>query len=81
MIHTEVVLKGDRCESLGCSLYLDVLLSLDSLMESIAPATTFHNTSGLLVDNLDLTILNDIVDLLVEHCICLKELIYSMYTL
>ena len=81
VIHTEVVLEGDGCECLRSGLDLHVLLRLDSLMESVAPAASFHDTTGLLIDDLDLSVLNDIVNLLIEHCICLKELVYSMYTL
>ena len=81
VVHTEVVLKSDGCECLCCSLDLHILLRLDRLVESVAPTTTFHDTSGLLIHDLDLSVLDDIVDLLVEHRICLKELVYGMYTL
>ena len=50
-------------------------------METVAPAASLHDTSCLLVDNLDLAILDDVVDLAVEHSICLKELSHGMYTL
>ena len=81
VIHTEVVLKGDCSECLSCCLHLHILLRLDCLMKSVAPASAFHDTAGLLVDDLYLSVCDDIIDLPVEHCICLEELIHSMYTL
>ena len=57
-----------------------MLLSLDSLMKTIAPTTSLHNTARLLVDNLNLTILDNIFVVQVEHGICLQQLLDSMYT-
>ena len=82
VVHTEIVLESDGCKSLGCSLDLHVFLGLDSLMESVAPAPSLHDTAGLLIDNLDLAVFrNDIIDVLVKHRISLKELIHSVYAL
>ena len=81
VVHTEVVLESDGCKSLGCSLHLDVLLGLDSLVESVAPTASFHNTAGLLIHDLDFAVLDNVVDLLVEHCVSLKELSHSVHTL
>ena len=81
VVHTEIVLEGDGRECLCSSLDLHVLLRLDSLMESVAPAASFHDTAGLLVDDLDLAVGDDIIDLPVEHRICLKELSHSVYAL
>ena len=81
MVHTEIVLQCDGCEGLCGSLHLDVLLSLYSLVQSVAPSSAFHDTSCLLVDNLHLTVHDDILVVLVEHGICLKQLLQCMYTL
>ena len=60
VIHTEIVLQCDGSKSLCGSLHLDMLLGLNGLMESVAPAASLHDTSGLLVDNLHLTVHDDI---------------------
>src|SRR5262249_31686106 len=42
-------------------LNLEVLLRLDSLVEAVRPAATRHETSGEVVDDDDLAVLDDIV--------------------
>ena len=81
MIHTEVVLKGNCRKCLGSGLNLHILLRLDSLMKSVTPTAAFHDTSGLLVHDLHLSVSDDIIDLPVKHCVCLEELIHSVYAL
>ena len=72
VIHTEVVLKGDGSEGLRRILHLNILLSLDSLVQPIRIATALHNTTCLLVDNLNFVIYKHILNLLLEHKVCLK---------
>ncbi len=74
MVHSEIVLKGDGSECLSGGLDLDILLRLDSLMQTIAPAAAFHNTAGLLVNDLDLVVDHDVVNILLEHSVGLEEL-------
>ena len=81
MIHTEVVLQRDGGKGLCGSLHLDMLLGFDSLMESVAPAASLHDTSGLLVDNLHLTVHDDIFVILVEHGVCFQQLLQRMYSI
>ena len=81
MIHTEVVLQGDSGKGLGGSLNTDMLLGLNSLVETIAPAATLHDTACLLINNLDLAIDNDILVILVEHGVSLEQLLESMHAL
>ena len=57
-----------------------MLLCLNSLVQAIAPATTFHDTTSLFVDNLNLTIQDNILIILIEHCVCLQELLQRVYT-
>ena len=78
MVHTEVVLQGDGREGLGRCLHLYVLLRLDGLVESVAPAASLHYTAGLLVHNLDLVVIDHIIDVLLEHCVCLEQLVYGV---
>ena len=81
MVHPEVVLEGDGRECLGSGLDLDVFLGLDCLMETVAPAASLHDTSCLLVHDLDLSVLDDVVNLLVEHGVRLEKLAHGMNTL
>ena len=67
MIHTEIVLESDGREGLRGSLDGHILLGLDSLVETVAPAASLHDAAGLLVHNLDLSVDNDIVHVLLEH--------------
>ena len=81
VIHTEVVLQSDGSKGLSCCLYLYVLLSLYSLVQSVAPTATFHNTTSLLVYNLNLAVNNHIFVVLVEHAVSLEQLLQSVNTL
>ena len=72
MVHAEVVLQSDGSKGLRSSLDLDVLLSLNSLVQAVRPAATFHDTTCLLVDNLYLAINDHILVVLVEHAVGLE---------
>ena len=78
MVHTEVVLQGNGSKGLGCSLDFYMLFSLDSLMQSVRPATALHDTASLLVDNFDLTVNDHILVVLVEHAVSLEQLLQGM---
>ena len=75
MVHTEIVLQGDGGKGLRGSLDLHVLLGLDSLMQSVAPAASLHDTSRLLVDNLHLAVDDHVLIVLVEHAVGLEQLL------
>ena len=74
MVHTEVVLKCDSGESLGGGLYLDALLRLDGLMETIAVTASLHDSAGLLVDNLDFSVVDHIFIVFLEESVSLEKL-------
>ena len=80
MVHTEVVLKCDGSKGLCSSLYLYVLLSFNSLVQTIAPATAFHDTSCLLIHNLHLSVHDNIFVVLIEHGVTLQELLQGVNT-
>ena len=80
VVHTEVVLQRDGSKSLGSGFYTHVLFCLNSLVKSIAPAASFHDTACRFVDNLNLTILNHIVIIEGEHRISLQELLERVHT-
>ncbi len=39
-------------------------------MKSVAVAASFHDTAGLLVDDLDLVVVDDILDVFFEEGVC-----------
>ena len=50
-------------------------------MQSVAPAAAFHDTSSLLVNNLHLAVHDNILVVLVEHSVCLEELLQRVHAL
>ena len=54
---------------------------LDSLMQAVAPLTSLHDTSCLLVHNLHLAVHYDILVVLVEHGVCLEQLLQGVNAL
>ena len=81
MVHTEVVLKGDGSKGLSSRFHLYMLFGFYSLMESVTPSSSLHDTSCLLIHNLHLTVDYHIFVIFVEHGISLEELLQGMYTL
>src|SRR6185312_12095792 len=68
VVHAEQVLEGDRCQRLVLFLDGDVLFGLDRLVQAVRPATARHLAAGVLVDDEDLALLDEVVDvLLVER--------------
>ena len=79
VIHTEVVLQGNRCECLGSGLDVNALLGLNSLMQSVAPAAALHYTAGLLINDLNLAVLgHNVVNIALKHAVCLEQLVDGM---
>ena len=81
VIHTEIVLKGDGGECLGGGLYGHALLCLDGLMQPVAVAASLHYTSGLLVNNLNLVVVNHIFHILLKEGVGFEQLSYSVNAL
>ena len=82
VVHAEVILQCDGGECLCGCLHLHALLGLDGLVQTVGVAASLHNTAGLLVDNLNLSVFrNNVFNVAVEHCICLEQLVYGVYAL
>ena len=61
VVETEVVLEGDRGQSLVLVLNLGPFFRFNRLMQTIGPATTRHGTTGMLIDDDDLVLLDDVI--------------------
>ncbi len=79
VVHSEIVLQGNGGEGLCGSLYSHMLLGLYSLVQAVAPTTTFHDTSGLLVNNLHLSVHHHILIVLIKHGVGLEQLLQGVY--
>src|SRR6476469_3324546 len=75
LVETEVVLERDRRERDVLLLDLHALLGLDRLVQALGPATSFHDPAGELVDDLDLTVLYDVVDVALVERLGLERLV------
>ena len=60
-IHTEVVLEGNRRESLVFLLNFNAFFGFNGLMQTVGPTASFHQTTGEFVNDNDFAVLNDIV--------------------
>ena len=80
VVHTEIVLQRDSSERLRSSLHFDVLLGFHSLMQTIGPTTTFHDTTGLLINDLHFTVIDDIIDIFLEEGVGFEQLVNGMHT-
>ena len=80
-IHTEIVLERDCGIRLSGGLNLHALLGLDGLVKSVAVATSLHDTSGLLIYDLDFIVVDDVFHVLVEERVSLQELVDGVHAL
>ena len=81
VVHTEVVLQSDGCKGLSCSLNLNVLLGLDSLVQTIRVAAAIQNTASLLIDNLHFVVHNHILNVLLKHTERFEQLVNGVNAL
>ena len=66
------VLEGDSCKCFALSLYLYMLLCLDSLMQSVRITASRHDTSGKLIYDKHLIILYHIILITEHHIVCFE---------
>ena len=48
-------------------------------MQTVTPASAFHDTARLLIDNLHLTVDHDVLVVLIKHTVGLQQLLEGMY--
>ena len=75
VIHKEVVLEGNSCQSLVLFPHLNVFFCLNCLMEAFRITTTFHNTTSKLINNLNFTVNDNILLVTMEHILSLQRLL------
>src|SRR4029079_1469905 len=75
VVEPEVVLQGDGRQGDVLFLDADTLLGLDRLVETLRPAAPFHDPAGELVDDLHLTVLNDVVVVALVERLRLQRLV------
>ena len=80
MIHTEVILQGNRCKSLCGSFHFHTFFRFNSLVQSVRVAAAFHDTAGLFINDFHLSVYNDIFIVFFEHGVCFQQLVDGMYT-
>ena len=81
LVEAEVVLQRDRGERDVLLLDAHVLLRLDRLVQSLAPAPAFHDPAGELVDDLHLAVLHDVVDVALVERLRLERLVQVVHEL
>ena len=80
VVHTEIVLQRDSSESLSSRLHFNTFLRLDSLVQTVRITASLHNTSGLFVNNLHLSVHNDVLVVFLEQRVGFQELVDRMDT-
>ena len=81
IVHAEIVLDGDGRHSLSFLLDGNALFGFESLMQSIGVAASGHQASGMLIDDHNFAILNDVVDIFLKEAVRLEQLAQVMETL
>ena len=75
VVHAEVVLEGDRGQRLVLVLDLDALLRLDRLVHALVVAAPGQQAAGVLVDDEDLAVHDDVVLVVLEQLLGLDGVV------
>ena len=70
LIHTEIILEGNRCQGLAFTLDLDVFLRLNRLMQSVAVTAAEHEPARKFIDNNYFSVFDNIIFITMHHKIC-----------
>ena len=81
VIHTEVILQGNRGKCLCGGFHLHAFFGFNGLVQTVGVAAALHDTSGLFVHNLHLAVDYYIFVVFLEHGVSLQQLVDGMYTL
>ena len=75
VIQTEVVLQGDGGKGLVLLAHEHALFGLDGLMQALGVAAALHDTTGELIDDLNLAVGDHVLLVAVEHVLGLQRLL------
>ena len=75
VVQAEIVLQGDGGQRLVLLAHEHALFCLDSLVQALGVAATFHDAAGELVDDLDLAVGDHVLLVAVEHVLGLQRLL------
>ena len=74
LVKAEEVLEGDGRQGPVTPGYLDLLLGLDGLVKAVGISPSVEYSPGEFVDDLDESLLDDVIDVLLEEDVCLRGL-------
>ena len=75
VVHAEIILEGDRGESLVLVFDIDVFFGFDRLVETVGPATSRHQTAREFVDDHNFAVFHDIIDVQFEQDVSAQTLV------
>ena len=75
VVHEEVVLEGDSCQSLVFFTYLNILFCLNCLVKTLRITTAFHDTTSKLINNLNFAVNDNVLLVTMEHILSLQRLL------
>ncbi len=78
LVHAEVILQRDRRQRLIFTLDLDAFFCLDSLVQTVRPAASGHQTTGEIVNDNHLAVLHDVVMIGLIKRVCFQGLFDAM---
>ena len=78
VVHAEIILQGYRGIGLRGGFHLHILLGFNGLVQSVAVTAAFQDTTGLLVHNLHLVVLDDVIDVALENRVCFQQLTHGV---
>ena len=78
VVHAEIILKRNGGVGLRRGFDLHIFLGLYGLVESVGVAPTFHDPSGLLIDDLDLVVHHHIFNIFLKDRVGLQKLIHGV---
>ena len=70
----EIILDGDGRQRLRLPVDLHPFLGLDRLVQAIAPTAARHLAPGVLVNDDDLVLLDDVIDVLLKQAVGPQQL-------
>lgn len=71
----EIILEGDGREGLGLTANGDAFLGFDGLVEPVGKLAGGHDAPGVLIDDDDFPVLNDVVHAVIHHAVGVEGLL------